>query len=196
MESEQPDIVSLTIAAERLDLSTEAVRKRIQRGTLPGRKVEGTWFVEASALPSSSSSGRPDVAAGRLDDNIHPSGPQLDEDQESVRTPAGQPIVDLAPLAEMIERLHGENQRLTEAATMWQVRARQAEDRLQALEAGPIAPPVAGDVHEHAPQDALSPHLQEEVHQETIQVPARHDTPEPTPETDERPWWRRLVDRF
>ena len=186
MESEQPDIVSLTIAAERLDLSTEAVRKRIQRGTLPGRKVEGTWFVEASALPSSSSSsssGRQDVSARRLDDNIYPSGPQLDEGQESVRTPAGQPIVDLAPLAEMIERLHGENQRLTEAATMWQVRARQAEDRLQALETGPIEPPVAGDLLEHASQDAM-------------QAPPRDATLEPTPETDDRPWWRRLIDRL
>ena len=49
MTEEPPDLVPLAAAAERLDLSTEAVRKWIQRGTLVGEKVDGAWFVRASA---------------------------------------------------------------------------------------------------------------------------------------------------
>ena len=56
MTEERPDLVPLAAAAERLELSTEAVRKRIQRGTLPGRKVDGAWFVEAAHLPPPPSS--------------------------------------------------------------------------------------------------------------------------------------------
>jgi hypothetical protein len=44
--------------------------------------------------------------------------------------------VDLAPLADLIADLHRENARLTEASTIWQVRAMQAEDRLKQLTAG------------------------------------------------------------
>jgi hypothetical protein len=64
-------------------------------------------------------------------------------------SPAG--AVDLTPLVEMIERLQGENQRLTAATTAWQFRARAAEDRLAALEAGE---PVTGAprTHNTAPQ--------------------------------------------
>ncbi len=54
---------------------------------------------------------------------------------------ASNPGVDLAPLAELIGRLHDENVRLTEAAAVWQVRAVRAEERLQAIEAGAVAGP-------------------------------------------------------
>ncbi len=46
--------------------------------------------------------------------------------QDHDRTPT---VVDLAPLTDLIERQAQELQRLTEAATMWQMRARQFEER-------------------------------------------------------------------
>ena len=51
--------------------------------------------------------------------------------------------VDLAPLAELIERQGDEIGRLREAAAVWQVRAMQAEDRLKQLTAGDVAPQEA-----------------------------------------------------
>ena len=46
---------------------------------------------------------------------------------------------------------------LLEASLIWQTRALQLEQRLKEIEAGPIAPPVVSDIHEHAPQVPLLP---------------------------------------
>lgn len=48
--------------------------------------------------------------------------------------------VDLAPLAELIERQGRELAEMREAAAVWQIRARQAEERLLELTAGETAP--------------------------------------------------------
>jgi hypothetical protein len=39
------DALTIPVAAERLGLTTDAVRMRLKRGTLAGRKVEGRWVV-------------------------------------------------------------------------------------------------------------------------------------------------------
>ncbi len=175
MADERPDLVPLGEAAERLDLSTEAVRKRIQRGTLVGEKVAGAWFVRADQLPSSASSlpssGRPDVpvetASGRQDGADPTAGPGADGVQTGDQPPAG---VDLMPLAELIERLTRANQDLAAAAAMWQERARVLEGRLLAL--------GAGDESQDAPRAQ----------------PAAPQATEPPRPTD-GPWWRRLLRR-
>jgi hypothetical protein len=167
MPEDQPGVVPLVIAAERLGLSTEAVRKRIQRGTLAGRKVGGAWFVENSVLPPPSE---------WQDESAPPSGLSADD----VRLSAGHNSVDLKPLVEMIERLHEENRRLIEASTLWQVRARQAEEQLAALESGPIS---------SMPQDANPGPLRGDL---------RAEASEPLkPVSDRlalrwRAWWRRM----
>ncbi len=46
---------------------------------------------------------------------------------------------DLAPLAELIDRLTRDNQELAAATALWEERARFLGERLQAPEAGPIA---------------------------------------------------------
>jgi len=57
---------------------------------------------------------------------------------------------DLAPLAEVISDLTRENRQLAEAAAVWQLRALQAEDRLKALEAGPLPQGTAEPTREDA----------------------------------------------
>src|SRR3954447_4166875 len=39
------DALTIPVAAERLGLTSDAVRMRLKRGTLSGRKVEGRWVV-------------------------------------------------------------------------------------------------------------------------------------------------------
>src|SRR5215212_8209776 len=119
MATEQPDVVPLCIAVELLDISTEAIRKRIQHGTPLERKFDGVWYVEAPELPSS---GGPDSPAGQPDAADYPSGPQNDEGQTSGRTPSG-PSPDIAPLAVLIANLSRENQELAATASVWQYRA-------------------------------------------------------------------------
>ena len=191
MEQERPDVVPLAVAAELLQISTEAVRKRIQRGTLPGRKVDGAWFVEASALPSSSS-GRQDVPAGRPDDV---QDVVLDDDN-GVRTVVGV-APDMAPLAELIDSLTRQNQELAAAAAVWQYRALRAEERVEALEAGPIEPPDASDVHEHAPQDANTVSLRGDAPQmTTVALDEARGVPKPASESlalGWRRWLRRMI---
>jgi hypothetical protein len=50
-------MLPLAEAAQQLGLTTEALRKRINRGTIVGRKRRGQWYVELDTVPS----GRPDV---------------------------------------------------------------------------------------------------------------------------------------
>ncbi len=166
-------MVPLAEAAERLDLSTEAVRKRIQRGTLVGEKVGGAWFVRADQLPSSASSGRQDAAvetaSGRQDGTDRTAGPAADGVRTDVRTPPESPAVDLMPLADLIERLTRANQDLAASSAMWQERARVLEGRLLALGAG------------DEPQDAPT---------------TRQDAPGATQRAEPArdasvPWWRR-----
>ena len=187
MYGARPDVVPLTEAAERLELSTEAVRKRIQRGTLPGRKVDGAWWVEATHLPpASTSTGRPDDPGGaterqdgpvgtaerRPDDAVQTAGPDPGRNGDAAAAPAG---VDLAPLADVIASLTRENRELAAAAALWQERARTLEGRLLAL--------ADGD----APADAPAP------------APPPEPTDDPRPATEAlmlrwRRWFRRMAD--
>lgn len=45
-----PELLSVTQAAEQLKVSPQAVRERLERGTLPGIKIGATWAVYAAAL--------------------------------------------------------------------------------------------------------------------------------------------------
>lgn len=152
MSDEASHYIPLVDAATILGLSTEATRKRIQRGTLAGLKIDGAWFVERSSLPNSLDM-RPAVSVGRPDAGNQTAGRHLDSAGPDIRTPVETSSVDLTPLVDMIARLHSENRQLTEAATIWQMRARQADDKLAALDTGPVAAsaPEYVDVSESTP---------------------------------------------
>jgi hypothetical protein len=70
------------------------------------------------------------------------------------------PTVDLSALADLIERQARELADLREAATVWQLRARQAEDKLLELAAGPVVtdtqPDPAPDPAPDTPGSPLS----------------------------------------
>jgi len=67
------------------------------------------------------------------------------------------PTVDLAPLADLIERQAKELADLREAAAIWQVRARQAEEQLKVLTAGNVAPDNAPEATESPESDGSTP---------------------------------------
>ncbi len=170
--------VPIAEAAERLGLSTEAVRKRIQRGTLAGHKHEGAWFVLLDPMAGRQDDQaviRPAVqteTAGRQDTTLEAAGQEVPQ-----RSPAGEPAaVDLGPLAELIERQGTEIRQLAEAAAVWQVRALQAEERLKQLTAG-----------DDTPTDA--PHAAPEPHHEAQPASAAADASAPA----HAPWWRRWL---
>ncbi len=124
----QDATVGVIEVARILGVSTDAVRARLRRGTLHGEKVEGEWQVHIPAPERD----RQD-ATGLQQDATVATGDRQEAQQEPDRTPT----VDLSPLVSHIATLEEQVQRLTEASTMWQVRARQAEDQLKQLTAGP-----------------------------------------------------------
>lgn len=132
-------------AARLLGISERAVRGRIQRGTLPAYREGTAWVVELDTAPI-------------------PPPPVV-----SI-APEPAPTVDLAPLAAVIDRLTAENARLVEAATLWQLRATQAERRVAELTAGTVEP---------ADTDVPPP---------TAPEPEGHTAPVPR-----RSWWKRLL---
>jgi len=87
-------------------------------------------------------------------------------------TARDRPTIDLSPLVNLVERQTAEIQRLTEASTLWQERARTLEQRLLAIEAGAV--PVDRDREEAAPEAV-----------ESLQAS------DPGP-TGVLAWWRRL----
>lgn len=49
---ESPALVPLAEAAMRLHMTRERALRRVMAGKLPGRQVDGFWFVESNALPT------------------------------------------------------------------------------------------------------------------------------------------------
>jgi hypothetical protein len=82
-----PD-VPLREAADRLGVAPEALRKRLQRGSLLGRKVEGEWYV---ALPEA-----PDAPSAHQHDALVQDAPAPDGRQDMSGTWAGH-VRDGAP---------------------------------------------------------------------------------------------------
>ena len=67
MAGRQDNAIAIAEAAELLGLSQEAVRKRIQRGTLAGMKEGGHWFVLMDRQDVRTSGRQDDGRTGRQD---------------------------------------------------------------------------------------------------------------------------------
>jgi hypothetical protein len=146
---------SLTIeeAAAVLGVSVNAVRQRIKRGTVVATRTDQGWVVDLSHQPTTDQ-------------------PIVSPTDHRPTTP---PAVDIAPLVEHIAELEAKVERLTEASTVWQIRARQAEEKLLAIEAGESDP--------------------EPVQETPPAAPGSTETNE-TPATGIRAWWRSWRDTW
>ncbi|MGI8405294.1 MAG: hypothetical protein ACR2OE_11130 [Thermomicrobiales bacterium] len=114
------ELSTLEEAAAALDITVNAVRQRLKRGTLAGVKANTGWLVDLGATDH-----RPSVSRSTNRPTNH-----------ATTTTDQQPTIDLAPLVSHITGLEEQVQRLTETTTMWQIRARQAEEQLKQLTAG------------------------------------------------------------
>ena len=175
---EQPDATDATddplpvaTAAAALGITSDAIRARIRRGALRGEKRGGAWFV---FLPEHE---RRDTKPDRDPTGKHDSNATEPDAIEDVVTPnptVATPTIDLAPLADLIERQAKELADLREASTIWQVRARQAEEQLKQLTVGETP---AESLHNSGTIDPEGPQLLQES--------------EPAP-TGIAAWFRRL----
>jgi len=156
------DIVSVTEAADVLGITPDSVRARLRRGSLAGEKQGTTWMVHLDPSSARDEDGR---RATRHDT-------PRDATRQRDTTARDRPTIDLSPLVNLVERQTAEIQRLTEASTLWQERARTLEQRLLAIEAGAV--PVDRDREEAAPEAV-----------ESLQAS------DPGP-TGVLAWWRRL----
>jgi len=136
--------------ARQLNISERAVRKRITAGTLDAHKEGSAWVV---LLPATMGA----VPAAPTAQEAVPEGGTAAPD---VGQGLHEAIVQLRTLlAEERQRAD----RYLEASTIWQGRALQLEERLKALEAGPIAgdvpqerdPGPVRDVQTAKPPDSL-----------------------------------------
>lgn len=127
---ENAPTLSVTEAATRMRLSPRAVRRRLQVGTLAGTLTPTGWRIpENLAIP--------DDGSKPGEDDEQPASETL---RPRMNAASATSPVDLGPLAELIERQQREIRELAEAATAWQFRAHQAEERLQLLTAGMAEP--------------------------------------------------------
>lgn len=123
-----PDTISVMEAARRLNVTPDAVRARIRRGTLNARKAGGTWHV---------------IMPADTDDTTQ-------QDTEQDTTPATDPTA--ASLVELIADLSRRNTELAGAAAAWQARAGFLEERLKELTAGTTTTPETGHDASGSPQ--------------------------------------------
>ncbi len=119
--------VTIAEAARVLGLSTDAVRKRLQRGTIPGEKIGDTWrvFLESDAATGP----RPDVSI-----------PRPDTDRTAAVAP--DPLVETLreEVAYLREQLAERSRELAAERERFDVLHREALARIPALGAGQDAP--------------------------------------------------------
>ncbi len=145
--------VSVRDAAAIVDVTEKTIRRWIKSGRLHALKMGGQYRITVADLELAS------VASpeGDVHDDRPVSSRWVDTGRDSPRVDMsegpdsghgqGRPAdtVDLAPLVDHIAGLERQVQQLTEAATGWQIRARQAEDRLLELSAGETSPATSSE---------------------------------------------------
>jgi len=174
-------------------VGTPITNRAVSRNTY---RAAGTAGSEAGTVPT-----EPDTARSVVDDNMGPHDELLtvehaeprgtDRVQEAVpdaepavssgSATAPVPPVDLSPLVDLVAELTRKNADLTEAATVWQFRARHLEEQLKQL--------TAGDSAETETARVEAPVARPEAFGST---PAP-DAPQSSQGSTARSWWRRLI---
>jgi hypothetical protein len=136
-----PGALSLREAAAQAGVTEKTIRRWIKSERLVAQMRGGQYWVAIKALERAQAA--PPRGFGlSTQENQHEDQAMSDLDMQRVHG-HDTPRVDLHPLVDHIARLEGKVQELTEAATVWQFRALQAEERVRALEAGPLIAPEA-----------------------------------------------------
>jgi hypothetical protein len=155
MAGQRQDALPITEASALLGLSAEALRKRLNRGTLDGYKQDGAWFVVLPTrdAPSGQAAGRQDGVSGRQDAPPPPSPHQVTpaEVERAIEATAARYVADFAGLYDRISTEVAERYEQTIAAkdeTIAELRRRaeaaeveRDELRSQALPQPPSAAP-------------------------------------------------------
>jgi hypothetical protein len=129
-----PQAVTVADAARLLGLSVDAIRGRLQRGTLPGEKVEGIWQVYLTVDDMLNKSGDPrqQATTGHQQATI---GDQQATTGEATGVDGPRQATDIAPLVALVEDLTAQVRDLSATAAMWQTRAAHLDDQLKQLNA-------------------------------------------------------------
>jgi len=168
-------VVSVAVAAKRLGITHDAIRKKLQRGTLPGDKSAGEWRV---FLP------RQDTQDVRQDAKQDDRQDETETRQDTARTPSADV---LAGRDALIDQLKSENAFLRDQLDQRSRELgaeRERSDVIQQLALNRIPALASGDGERTraGPQEA-SP----ERHHEEIAPKMSRDTSQ-----SRRSWWRRL----
>ncbi len=129
--------MSIRDAAARAEVTEKTVRRWIKSGRLHAIKLGGQYRVTVADLETARAAS--DVQATstqRLDTGRESPSVDMSTRLDSGQGRQASAPVDLTPLVEHITSLESQVQQLTEVSTMWQFRARQLEERLQAITAG------------------------------------------------------------
>ncbi len=121
--------VDIKTAAQRLGITQEGVRKRIQRGLLKAEKIDNRWLV---ALPA-----QLEEVQDRLESALYMVGEQLEEGSSLHGTGLERVVQSFL---EKLERAHRENLELAGRVGFLQARLQDAEREIQMLRA-PAQPP-------------------------------------------------------
>jgi hypothetical protein len=143
-------------AALALGVSERTIRRAIQRGELIATKRAGIFHITPAALEAyrqheaerRSLSGAAASAGGA-------AAPDNDE-SFAAATDSGHLSDDaVVVLRDLLAEERARSDRLLEAATLWQARAMQLEERVKALEAGPLVAPDAAVAANEGPGEAM-----------------------------------------
>jgi hypothetical protein len=134
--------VDIATAARELGISSEAVRQRLRRGGLVGRKQDNRWLIRLDRTPSEQPPERVET-----DDRTEPIDVsyrvRTDEDmQRALDLRHQELVVDVFHRVDAMYqgRLADKDATITEQAERireWQARAAELQTRLEALEAQP-----------------------------------------------------------
>src|ERR671921_1326305 len=172
-------MVTVPDAANLLGLTSEAVRSRVKRGTLPSRRIAGTVYV---LLDGPDPSSDPPIALSTTPPGAPPRDPSTGPSDSQPRNPPTAPSGDRAELEDHVETLKDEVQHLrAEMLRREETHAEEIRRRdhllAAALERIPreLEAPTGGrDAPDRVSEDEAS-----------TETPAR-DTGEPR----RRSWWR------
>ena len=133
--------VDIKTAAQRLGITQEGVRKRIQRGLLKAEKIDNRWLV---ALPA-----QLEEVQDRLESALYMVGEQLEEGSNLHGTGLERVVQSFL---EKLERAHRENLELAGRVGFLQAKLQDAEEEIRMLRA-PAQPPVPEPANHPPPSE-------------------------------------------